>query len=99
MWAAMEIQFTLGLQDWLKKLTLKEAEHRIVASIVITGPKAASDVAQGLIKTEEATFFDSEKFLADCRRLKHSGKIALVGTDLVRNRIGGVTVEFKVRPK
>lgn len=98
-WATMEIQFNLGLEDWLKKLTLKEAEHRIIGNIVISGPKAAADIAQGLIKTEESTFFDSKKFSADCERLKHSDRIALVGTNLVRNRTGGVTVEFKVRPK
>ncbi|MEJ2080474.1 MAG: energy transducer TonB [Acidobacteriota bacterium] len=98
-WATIESRFNLGLGDWLKKLTLDEAEHRIVGSIVITGPKKAADVALGLIRTQEATFFDPQKFLADCERLKHSDRIALVGTNLVRNRTGGVTVEFKVQPK
>ena len=98
-WATMETQFHLGLVDWMKILSPQEAEHRIVGSIVISGPQEAVDVAQGLIRIQKGSFFETQTFLADCERLKHSGRISLVGTNLVRNQTGGVTVEFRVHPK
>jgi TonB family protein len=95
----IETEFLLGLGSPEDKLTPEEAEHLIVGAVLISGPKEATEVAYGLVKTLEATPFDVMTFLSDRERLRHSDQITLIEARLYRNQLGGVTVQFKVLPK